>query len=150
MPRSYRNLIYHIIFSTRERRLLITVDREERLFEYIGGIIRGLGGVCLAINGVADHIHVLCKLRPDKSLSDVIRDLKANSSGWMHDVFPNMEDFAWQNGYGAFTVSTSQIPVVERYIAQQKNHHSKSTFRDEFVQMLAVNEIEFDEKYLWT
>jgi putative transposase len=121
-----------------------------RLYEYVGGIIRGLGGACLAINGVADHVHVLCKLRPDKALSDVIRDLKANSSGWMHDVFPDMNDFAWQNGYGAFTVSTSQIPGVERYIAEQKKHHSTRTFRDEFVQMLTVNEIEFDEKYLWT
>ena len=150
MPKSYTNLIYHIVFSTRERLPLITAERQLRLYEYIGGVVRGLGGICLCINGVADHVHLLCKLRPDKALSDVIRDLKANSSGWMHDVFPEERDFAWQNGYGAFTVSSSQIPAVSKYIDEQERHHSRHSFRDEFVQMLRVNEIEFDEKYLWT
>ena len=79
-----------------------------------------------------------------------MRDLKANSSGWMHDVFPEIADFSWQNGYGAFSVSSSQVPCVQRYIANQEEHHKKRTFRDEFVQMLKVNEIEFDERFLWT
>ena len=149
MPRSYTNLIYHIVFSTKDRRPLITSEREERLYEYIGGIIRGLGGILLIINGVDDHVHVLAKLRPDRSVSDVLRDLKANSSGWMHDVFPDAKDFSWQNGYGAFTVSFSQVEKVRRYIASQEIHHSEHSFQDEFVSLLRANEIEFDERYLW-
>jgi REP element-mobilizing transposase RayT len=120
MAKSYTNLIYHIVFSTKDRRPLITAELKPRLYEYIGGTIRGLGGICLAINGVADHVHVLAKLRPDKALSAVLRDLKANSSGWMHDVFPDMRDFSWQNGYGAFTVSASQVAKVQKYIAEQE------------------------------
>jgi len=149
MPKSYTNLLYHIIFSTRERRPLITSDRRPGLYEYIGGTVRGLGGISLAIGGIEDHLHLLAKLRPDKALSDLLRDLKSNSSGWMHDVFPDAKDFAWQHGYGAFTVSSSQIPVVSNYIANQERHHRKRSFRDEFVEMLRVNQIEFDEKFLW-
>ncbi len=150
MPKSYTNLIYHIVFSTKDRLPTITPDRQERLYEYIGGTIRGLGGISLGINGVEDHVHVLAKLRPDKALSDVLPDLKSNSSGWMHDVFPDASEFRWQNGYGAFTVSASQIEVVRRYIVNQKLHHARRTFRDEFIDLLRKNEIEFDEKYLWT
>ena len=150
MPRSYTNLIYHIVFSTKNRRPIITPDKQDRLYEYIGGIIRGLGGISLGINGVEDHAHVLAKLRPDKALSDVLRDLKANSSGWMHDVFPDAKDFSWQNGYGAFTVSSSQISGVQKYIADQQIHHAKQSFEDEFVGLLEKNEIEFDRRYLWT
>lgn len=150
MPRSYTNLIYHLVFSTKGRAPLITAEREERLYEYIGGIVRGLGGMLLKINGVMDHIHLLVKLRPDKSVSDVLRDLKANSSGWMHDVFPDAADFSWQNGYGAFTVSESQVHVVEKYVANQKRHHQKQSFEREFVEILQKNGIEFEMKYLWT
>ena len=103
----------------------------------------------MAINGMSDHVHVLAKLRPDKSVSDVLRDLKANSSGWMHDVFPELKDFSWQNGYGAFTVSASQIENVRQYIANQEERHKKvGTFRDEFIKLLRANEIDFDENYL--
>ncbi|MEJ7624252.1 MAG: IS200/IS605 family transposase [Pyrinomonadaceae bacterium] len=150
MPRSYTNLIYHIVFSTKDRRPMITADREERLYEYIGGAIRGLGGIALKINGVEDHVHVLAKLRPDKAVSDILRDLKANSSGWMHDVFPDAKDFSWQNGYGAFTVSESQIDKVATYIAKQKQHHQKESFEHEFIGLLQKNSIEFEMKYLWT
>jgi REP element-mobilizing transposase RayT len=149
MPKSYTNLLYHIIFSTRDRRPLITSERRKLLYEYVGGTIRGLGGISLAIGGIEDHIHLLAKLRPDKALSELLRDLKSNSSGWMHDVFPDAKDFAWQHGYGAFTVSASQVRAVSRYIADQERHHRNRSFRDEFVEILRIHEIEFDEKYLW-
>jgi putative transposase len=149
MAKSYTNLLYHMVFSTRERRPLITPERRERLYEYLGGAVRGEGGISLAIGGIEDHLHLLAKLRPDKALSDLLRVLKANSSGWMHDVFPDARDFFWQNGYGAFTVSASQVPAVSSYIANQERHHKKRSFRDEFIQMLHVNQIELDEKYLW-
>ncbi len=148
MSQSYTNLIYHIIFSTKDRQPLITEARQARLYEYIGGTIRGLGGISLAINGVEDHVHLLAKLRPDKALSDVLRDLKANASGWMHEVFPDARDFAWQRGYGAFTVSASQVETVRNYIARQREHHQKQSFRDEFIAFLQANGVEYDERYV--
>src|SRR5215510_2824945 len=148
MPQSYTNLIYHIIFSTKDRQPLITNVYQSRLYDYIGGAIRAQGGFAVAINGVEDHVHLLARLRPDRSLSDVLRDMKANASGWMHDVFPELKDFTWQRGYGAFTVSHSNVEVVAEYISRQKAHHQKQTFREEFVELLKLNGIEFDEKYL--
>lgn len=149
MPQSYTNLVYHIVFSTKNRQPLITENVKTRLYDYIGGTIRKQGGIALAINGMEDHVHVLAKLRPDKAVSDVLRDLKANASGWMHKVFPELADFSWQNGYGAFTVSASQIEKIKEYIANQERHHQRRSFRDEFVVLLKANEIEFDEKYLF-
>ena len=98
MPQSFTNLIYYIVFSTKNRQPLITGNVKSRLYDYIGGTIRKQDGVALAINGMPDHVHVLAKLRLDKAVSDVLRDLKANLSGWMHEVFPEIKDFSWQNG----------------------------------------------------
>ena len=148
MSQSYTNLLYHLIFSTKERQPIITPEYRPRLYEYIGGIIRGLGGISLGIGGVADHIHVCAKLRPDRALSDVLRDLKANASGWMHDVFPELQDFCWQRGYAAFTVSQSNLLGVQRYIAGQEQHHQRVSFRDELIQFLKANGIEYDDRYL--
>jgi REP element-mobilizing transposase RayT len=148
MAETFTNLIYHIVFSTKNRQPLITGDHQSRLYDYIGGTIRDLGGISLAINGTEDHVHLLAKLRPDKALSDVLRDLKANASGWMHDVFPDLKDFSWQRGYGAFTVSQSNVERVQDYIARQKEHHQKKSFRDEFIEFLEANGIEYNEKYL--
>ena len=91
---------------------------------------------------------MLAKLRPDKALSDLLRVLKCNASGWMHDVFPSLRDFSWQRGYAAFTVSQSHVSEVQRYISRQKEHHRKEVFRDEFIRFLKVNQIEFDERYV--
>jgi putative transposase len=148
MGQSYTNLLYHIVFSTKDRKTLITNEVKPRLYDYIGGTIRNLGGVSLGINGMDDHVHILTKLRPDKSVSDILRDLKANASGWMHDVFPEMKDFSWQRGYGAFTVSVSQVEKVRSYIADQEIHHSTRNFREEFIGLLRKNGVEFNEKYL--
>ena len=117
---SYVNLIYRIVFSIKECKPFLTEAPESRLHEYIGGMIRSRKGIGLAINGTEDHVRVLAKLRQDKALSDVIRDFKAGASGWLHDVFPSLEDFGWQEGYGAFTVSASQVERVRQYIANQK------------------------------
>src|SRR5437667_1009488 len=146
MSDSHTNLLYHIIFSTKDRRPLITEDHQSRLYDYIGGTIRALGGISLELNGTEDHVHLLTKLRPDKAVSDVLRDLKANASGWMHDVFPELKDFSWQRGYAAFTVSHSNVGDVRRYIARQREHHMKTSFRDEFIQFLKANGIEYDER----
>jgi REP-associated tyrosine transposase len=148
MSQSYTNLLYHLIFSTKERQPIITPEYRPRLYEYIGGIIRGLGGISLGIGGVADHLHVCAKLRPDRAISDVLRDLKANATGWMHDVFPKLQDFCWQRGYAAFTVSQSNLLQVQRYIARQEQHHQRVSFREEFIQFLKANGIEYDDRYL--
>lgn len=148
MSSSYTNLIYHIIFSTKDRRPIITDAYQSRLYDYLGGTIRGLGGISLALNGMEDHVHLLAKLRPDRALSDVLRELKANASGWMHDVFPELKDFSWQRGYGAFTVSQSQVEEVRKYIAAQQEHHRKQSFRDEFIRFLQANGVEYDERYI--
>ena len=95
MSDSYTNLLYHIVFSTKDRRPIITPEYEARLYDYIGGTLRSLGRISLELNGTEDHIHLLAKLRPDISVSDVLRDLKANASGWMHDVFPLLKNFSW-------------------------------------------------------
>ena len=148
MSDSYTNLLYHIVFSTKDRRPLIMPDYESRLYDYIGGTIRGMGGITLEMNGTKDHVHLLTKLRPDLALSDVLRNLKANASGWMHDVFPEAKNFAWQRGYGAFTVSDSNVEEVRRYIRDQKDHHKKLSFRDEFIQFMKANGIEYDDRYV--
>jgi REP element-mobilizing transposase RayT len=148
MSDSYTNLLYHVVFSTKDRRKLITPDVEPRLYDYIGGTVRRLGGISLELNGTTDHIHLLAKLRPDSPLSDVLRDLKANASGWMHQVFPALKDFSWQRGYSAFTVSQSNVEQVRLYIARQKEHHVRVSFRDEFIQFLEANGIEYDPRYI--
>jgi REP element-mobilizing transposase RayT len=148
MSDSYTNLLYHIVFSTKDRRPLITPAYEVRLYDYIGGTIRSLGGICLELNGTQDHVHLLAKLRPTRAVSDVLRELKANASGWMHEVFPSLKNFNWQRGYGAFTVSHSNVESVRRYMAGQKEHHQKVSFRDEFIQFLKANGIEYDERFI--
>jgi len=148
MSDSYTNLLYHIVFSTKDRRPLITPAYEVRLYDYIGGTLRSLGVICLELNGPEDHVHLLAKLRPTRAVSDVLRDLKANASGWMHEVFPSLRNFSWQRGYGAFTVSHSNIESVRRYISRQKAHHQKVSFRDEFIQFLKANGIEYDERFI--
>lgn len=116
MSQSFTNLLYHLIFSTKERRPIITLDYKPRLYDYIGGIIRGLNGISLGINGAADHVHVLAKLRPERALSDVLRDLKANATGWMHEVFPEAQDFSWQRGYGALKANGIEPRFLPRRV----------------------------------
>jgi putative transposase len=149
MPHSYTNLVYHIVFSTKERRPSLDAALRPRLWEYLGGAVREEGGIALVINGVADHVHILAKLRQDKAVSDVMRAIKANSSGWIHDTFPQIEGFAWQCGYGAFSVSASQVPKVRRYIERQEEHHRLRSYQDEFVAFLKAHGVEYDERYLW-
>ncbi len=148
MGQSYTNLIYHIVFATKNRQQLITGERKTRLYEYLGGVIRNLGGISLGINGMDDHTHVLAKLRPDKALSDVLRDLKANSSGWMHDVFPDMSDFAWQRGYGRLPLAHRRSKGCSGTLRNKRCIISKRDFRSEFVELLVKNGVEFDERYL--
>jgi putative transposase len=149
MGHAYTNLTYHIVFGTKNRRPSITPDTRPRLCEYLGGTVRGLGGSALAVNCVQDHVHILARLRQDRAICDVIRDIKANSSKWLRGRVGYGRSFAWQTGYGAFTVSRSQIRRATTYIAGQEAHHRKTTFEDEFLALLKAHGIEFDPRYLW-
>jgi putative transposase len=148
MSGTYTNLLYHIVFSTKERRQLITSAIEDDLYDYIGGIIRGLKGVNLEIGGVSDHIHILAKLKPTISISDAVRDIKANSSKWLNEK-SRIYKFAWQDGFAAFTVSESQVEIIRRYIRNQKQHHRRLTFQEELLVLLRKNRVEYDERHLW-
>ncbi len=148
MPSSYTCLHYHLVFSTKDRVPAITPEVEPRLWEYLGGIVRGLKGIPIQIGGVADHVHLLVTLRQEPALMDVLRDLKAGSSGWIHDTFPGMGAFAWQDGYGAFTVSHSATGVVKAYIANQNAHHKKMSSKDELRRLFEKHGIPFKEEYL--
>ena len=141
------NLVVHLIFSTKGRRPLITPEIRSDLFAYLGGIIRGMRGTALIINGTADHVHMLIRILPVHSAAEIARVVKTNSSRWVREKW-NMQ-FAWQTGYGAFSVSESNAPAVSRYIATQEDHHKKRNFQEEYVALLKKNNVQYDERYIW-
>ncbi len=143
---SYTNLLYHIVYATKERAPLITKTLRPRLHEYLGGTVRGLGGIALEINGTADHIHVLAKLRPTISVSEFLSKLKSGSSGWAKRQTAGR--FGWQARFAAFTLSESQVDRVRRYIRNQEQHHQKQTFEEEFKALLCAHNIDFDAAHL--
>jgi putative transposase len=146
MSHTCGNILLHFIFSTRERQPLIKSDFRGDLFAYIGGIIREMRGTALIINGTADHVHMLVRVRPLHSASEMVRVIKANSSKWMRT---KSRQFAWQTGYGVFSVSESNVSPVKKYIARQEEHHKKQSFREEFLAFLKKNNVTYDEKHLW-
>ena len=125
---------------------LITAELKPKLHGYLWGIIRGSGGVPIAINGTEDHVHLLLGLKPDVCVADTVRTLKANSSKWAHD---NHRTFGWQLGYAALSVSKSNVPAVAKYIAEQERHHRKMGFQQELVAFLQKHGIDYDERYIW-
>jgi REP element-mobilizing transposase RayT len=148
MPSTHLSLHYHVVFSTKNREPWLRADLRTRVHEYLGGTLRSLGGFAHAVGGIADHVHALMGLRATHCLADVMRELKSESSAWMHKEM-KMPEFAWQEGYGAFTVSASQLDAVRRYVLHQEDHHRERTFQHEYVEMLRRGLVEFDERYLW-
>lgn len=120
-----------------------------RLYGHRGGIARNSGGVLVAAGGMPDHVHLLCSLGKKTSVSDLVRTLKSNSSKWIHEEFPTLQEFAWQSGYGAFAVSYSGMDEVKGYIGNQAAHHRTRTYQDELRALLRRHEIEWDERYVW-
>ncbi len=149
MPGTYSQILLHIVFSTKHRQPWVTAETAERLYPYIGGIVRAEKGVLYDIGGVEDHVHLYLRWRPDGSVSDLMRAVKARSSKWIHETLPALSAFAWQEGYSAFTVSKSQEDVVKRYIAGQAAHHKKHDFKSELLQLLRAHGVEFDERYVF-
>ena len=148
MPHTFTNLLMHIIFSTKDRAPLITADLKPQLHAYMGGIIRELKGKAFIINGTSDHVHLLIGISPSLSLADTMRVLKTNSSRWAHES--SRVAFNWQSGYGAFSVSQSNMQTVAEYIAHQEEHHRKLTFQDEYIIFLRKHGISYDESNLWS
>lgn len=145
---SFTRLTYHIVFATKYRKRTITEEIQERLYEYIGGTLRGKQGHLIEIGGVEDHVHLLAGLSPSLAVSDVIRDIKANSSKWM-TVERQVAGFEWQIGFGAFTVSYDRIDAIRKYIRNQKEHHKTKTFQEEYIDFLQRHGIEFRTEYLF-
>ncbi|HZQ91317.1 MAG TPA: IS200/IS605 family transposase [Terriglobales bacterium] len=148
MPRTYTNLLTHIIFSTKNRLPQIRAEMKRDLHAYLWGIATKTAGVPVAINGMPDHVHLLISLRPDVSASEAVRVLKSNSSKWAHEEL-GQPRFAWQLGFSAFSVSKSNVAAVAKYIAEQEEHHQKMTFQHELISFLKKNGIEYDERYIW-
>ncbi len=139
----------HMVFSTKNRVPQIDDELRPRLFEYMGGTMRGLDGVLLAAGGTADQVHLLVSMGKEGSIASTIRDIKSNSSGWIHETFPERHEFAWQSGYGAFSVSHSRLDRVKEYLVNQRQHHRVKTFKEEFEALLRKHHIKFDERYIW-
>ena len=149
MAHTYTDLLFHAIFSTKDRAPLLDGKFKARLFPYLGGIIRELGGTALLINGPTDHVHILASLPAKTALSEIIGKAKANSSGWVHREFPEKQAFAWQTGYAAFSVSHSQKESVLDYVAKQEDHHRKMSFQEELITFLKKHEVDYDERYIF-
>jgi putative transposase len=149
MSGTYTNLLYHLVYSTKDRLPLITPQLKDDLYSYMGGIVRGEGGVLLEINGMPDHVHLLVKLKPTLAISDFLRVLKSNSSKWANEQKGRLRKLGWQEGYAAFTVSESQVPRVTKYIRGQEQHHRRQDFKGELLTLLKRHRIEYDERYIW-
>jgi REP element-mobilizing transposase RayT len=149
MPGTFSQIYIQIVFAVKNRDTLIDHRWEEHLFKYITGIVKKKGQLLIAINGVPDHIHFLLRIRPSCCLSGLIREIKKSTTSFIHDQNFSKYKFQWQEGYGSFSYSQSQVKEVVRYIQNQKQHHNSTSFKDEYKEFLKKFNIEFEEKYLF-
>ena len=148
MANTYTQIHIHAIFAVQNRHSIIQQHWQEELYKYISGIITNSEHRVIQIGGMPDHVHVLFGMRPTQSISDLMRNIKGDSSLWINQKKLVMGKFSWQEGYGAFSYGKSQIPDIANYIQQQENHHKKRSFTDEYLELLKIFEIEFDMKYI--
>jgi REP element-mobilizing transposase RayT len=149
MPQSLSKVYVHITFSTKNREKRIDEKIEKQLFEYIGGICKQMECNPIKVGGHQDHIHILCLLSRKVAQMTLLENIKKSSSKWIKTQGEEYSGFYWQNGYGIFSVNPTEINVVERYIANQKEHHKKKSFQEEYRAFLKKYNIEFDERYVW-
>ena len=142
-------MLSHIVFSTKNRQPLIHSEIEDPLYRYMRGITENQGSRCLAINGVEDHVHLLVSLSKTLALSAFLRELKSNSTRWLHERYASAARFRWQEGYGAFSVSASSVPAVVAYIERQKEHHRRISFEDEYLALARRYDHDVDVRYLF-
>lgn len=149
MAQSLSNVLLHIVFSTKQRHPFISHDIEPELYAYITSIVSSNGSYVHKIGGIDDHVHLLLTLPRTLSISDLLEEIKKNSSKWIKSKGNQFQDFSWQKGFGAFSVSVSQQNIVEKYIATQKEHHKTMTFQDEYRKLLQLHKISYNEEYVW-
>ncbi len=149
MANTYVALYYHLVFSTKNREPWIGQEIEDRVWAYIGGIARENAMQAIRVGGMTDHVHILTSIPKTMAVSTALQLLKGGSSKWIHDEFPRLAKFAWQDGYGAFTVGKKQVEDVVAYIMNQREHHRRKTFQEEYREMLHQHGVEFDERYIW-
>ncbi len=149
MANTYTNILVHAVFSTKNREPFISPDLSERLYPYMGGIAGKNEFKVLAIGGTKDHVHILLSLPPKISPAKSIQLIKGGSSKWIHETFPNMKRFAWQEGYGAFSIGIAQLDPTKKYIEKQEEHHHKKSFEEEYIEFLRKNNTDFDEKFIF-
>ena len=149
MADTYTQIYIHVIFTVQGRQNLISKQHKDEFCKYITGIIQSKKQKVIAIGGMPDHIHILIGIRPDMTLSNLIRDVKANSSKFINEKRWVIGKFSWQEGFGAFSYSQSQLNSVANYIKNQEKHHSKKTFREEYLEMLKNFDVEYDPKYIF-
>jgi putative transposase len=149
MSSTHTNLLYHIVFSTKNREPVITAPIRADLDKYIGGIIRGEEGTLLEIGGMPDHVHLVIRLKSIHSLATMVKIIKSKSSKWLNTQPKRPGRFEWQRGYAAFTVSASQLEKLRTYVRNQEQHHRRTTFQQEFRALLDKHGLEYDERYLW-
>lgn len=148
MPQSLVKILVHMVFSTKDRIRIIPPEFEPRLYGYISNIIRNNGGRMIIAGGDADHSHILSSIGRI-NISELIGDIKRDSSAWIKDQDRHFEKFYWQRGYGAFSIGQSQVPAVSRYIRDQKIHHQTQSYQDEFRELCRKYEVEIDERFCW-
>jgi putative transposase len=149
LANTYSQLNIHVIFSVKGRENLLPSKIRPEIFKYISGILNNLGQYSLAVNGYQDHVHIFFEMQPAKSLSDIVRVVKANSSKWINENKMIKGKFSWQEGYGGFSYSRSQRNNVIQYIMNQAAHHEKISFRTEYLKLLKLFEINFEEQYIF-
>ena len=150
MAQSLSKLYVHIVFHIKNNDVLIRAEDEKELYAYIGGIIKANEACPIKINGTENHLHILTTMSKNISLSKFVEEIKRNSSRWIKSKGDYYNFFAWQGGYAGHSVSQSKVQIVEKYIENQKGHHKKETFQEEYVKFLREYNVDFDEKYLWT
>ncbi len=146
---SFTQLNYHVVFATKHRRRTIAKEYQGLIYSYLGGIVRSFDGFLDCVGGIEDHVHLLVSIPPKIAVSDAIRSIKSNTSRWFNEQSWSVDGFEWQKGYGAFTVSYSQMDRVRGYIAKQESHHQRSSFQQEYIALLEKHNIDFELKYLF-
>ena len=149
MAHTFASSLFHCTFSTKGRRRLVTLELQKRLWPFMGGIARENKMRALIVGGVEDHVHLLLSLPTTLSIAQALQRIKGGSSKWIHETFPKHRNFAWQEGYGAFSIGISQIEETKRYIANQREHHRRRTFQEEFLAFLEKHGIEYDPRNVW-